>query len=147
MTIQRVGLSNTWCTYLYYLLPTISIFNFHSIFKPKILANHEFLTINNENSGLFLSSWVVSGYRDGHGPVWKAWAKKVMDQFPELPIIARCHAYSIRTKFNYRCTKCHYQVCVLQSLKEGNCQVSRKTSINLCNNVYSVWFYIRSILN
>ncbi len=66
---------------------------------------------------MFFYSWIVSGYRDGHGPVWKAWAKKVMDQFPELPIIARCHAYSIRTKFNYRCTKCNYQVCIVVILK------------------------------
>ena len=56
------------------------------------------------------ASWIVSGYRDGHGPIWKAWAKKVMDQFTELPIIARCHAYNIRTKYNYRCTNCFYQV-------------------------------------
>jgi hypothetical protein len=33
-----------------------------------------------------------------------------MKAFPELPIIARCHSYAIRTKYQYRCTKCGYTV-------------------------------------
>ena len=33
-----------------------------------------------------------------------------MDAFPELPIIARCHSYAIRCKYEYRCLKCGYTI-------------------------------------
>jgi len=56
------------------------------------------------------ASWVISGYRDGHGPLWKTWANKAMVRFPELPVIGRCHSYKIRTKFTYKCEKCGYCV-------------------------------------
>ena len=56
------------------------------------------------------ASWVISGYRDGHGPLWKHWAKECMVRFPELPLIARCHSYAIRTKYTYKCEKCGYQI-------------------------------------
>ena len=29
-----------------------------------------------------------------------------MNRFPELPVIARCHSYEIRTKYVYRCQSC-----------------------------------------
>jgi len=56
------------------------------------------------------ASWIISGYRDGHGPLWKTWAEKAMARFPELPVIDRCHSYEIRTKYTYRCEKCGYSV-------------------------------------
>ena len=56
------------------------------------------------------ASWVISGYRDGHGPLFKHWAKECMARFPELPLIARCHSYAIRTKYTYKCEKCGYQI-------------------------------------
>ena len=56
------------------------------------------------------TAWIVSSYRDGHGPIWKCWAKKAMNAFSELPIIARCHNYAIRTKYQYRCTNCGYTI-------------------------------------
>jgi len=52
------------------------------------------------------ASWIISGYRDGHGPIWKNWATRAMNRFPELPVIARCHSYEIRTKYVYRCQSC-----------------------------------------
>ena len=48
------------------------------------------------------ASWIISGYRDGHGPLWRTWAEKAMGRFPELPVIDRCHSYQINTKFTYR---------------------------------------------
>ena len=51
-----------------------------------------------------------SGYRNGHGPIWKCYADKAMKAFPELPIIARCHSYTIRTKYQYRCVNCGYTI-------------------------------------
>ena len=33
-----------------------------------------------------------------------------MNAFPELPIIARCHSYAIRTKYQYQCEKCGYTI-------------------------------------
>merc|ERR1712098_412511 len=52
------------------------------------------------------ASWIISGYRDGHGPLWRTWAEKAMSRFPELPVIDRCHSYQIRTKYTYRCVQC-----------------------------------------
>ena len=52
------------------------------------------------------ASWIISGYRDGHGHIWKNWATRAMNRFPELPVIARCHSYEIRTKYVYRCQSC-----------------------------------------
>ena len=48
------------------------------------------------------ASWIISGYRDGHGPLWRTWAEKAMRRFPELPVIDRCHSYQINTKYTYR---------------------------------------------
>jgi len=56
------------------------------------------------------ASWIISGYRDGHGPLWRTWAEKAMQRFPELPIINRCHSYEIRTKYSYVCQKCGYTI-------------------------------------
>jgi len=56
------------------------------------------------------ASWITSGYRDGHGPLWRTWAEKAMQQFPELPIINRCHSYDIRTKYSYVCQRCGYTI-------------------------------------
>ena len=52
------------------------------------------------------AAWLISGYKDGHGPIWKNWASRAMTRFPELPVIARCHSYEIRTKYVYRCQSC-----------------------------------------
>ena len=56
------------------------------------------------------AAWIKSGVRDGHGDFWKAWAEKAMAALPELPIIARCHSYAIRTKFTYVCDKCGQRI-------------------------------------
>ena len=48
------------------------------------------------------AAWIISGYPDGHGPLFKDWARRAMAAFPELPVIARCHNYVIRTKYTYR---------------------------------------------
>ncbi|PNF36124.1 hypothetical protein B7P43_G10960 [Cryptotermes secundus] len=56
------------------------------------------------------ATWIVDDVKDGHGPHWKAWARKAMRVFPELPPIKRCHDYSIQTKFTYRCTGCGYSI-------------------------------------
>lgn len=56
------------------------------------------------------AAWIKSGVRDGHGSFWKAWAARAMAAFPELPIIARCHSYVIRTKFTYLCQKCGQRI-------------------------------------
>ncbi|KAG7168219.1 uncharacterized protein LOC121867533 [Homarus americanus] len=56
------------------------------------------------------AAWIISGYKDGHGPLWKAWAAKAMHTFPELPRISRCHSYEITCKYTYRCTRCKYSI-------------------------------------
>ncbi|XP_050716060.1 uncharacterized protein LOC126998430 isoform X1 [Eriocheir sinensis] len=56
------------------------------------------------------AAWIISGYKDGHGPLWKAWAAKARAVFPELPAISRCHSYQIQCKYTYRCTRCSYSI-------------------------------------
>jgi len=74
------------------------------------------------------ASWIISGYRDGHGPLWKTWANKAMVRFPELPVIDRCHSYAIRTKFTYKCEKCGY--CI------GRHSKSLDTARKVCGHCY-----------
>ncbi|XP_047499036.1 uncharacterized protein LOC125045663 [Penaeus chinensis] len=56
------------------------------------------------------AAWIISGYKDGHGPLWKAWAAKARMAFPELPAISRCHSYEIACKYTYRCIRCSYSI-------------------------------------
>ncbi|KAK7070972.1 hypothetical protein SK128_014892 [Halocaridina rubra] len=56
------------------------------------------------------AAWIISGYKDGHGPLWKSWAAKAGHVFPELPAITTCHSYQISCKFTYRCTECGYSI-------------------------------------
>ena len=72
------------------------------------------------------ASWVISGYKDGHGPIWKNWATRAMIRFPELPIISRCHSYEIRTKYVYRCQTCSNGMY----LNDRNYQVQHLQKIN-----------------
>ncbi|XP_023240829.1 acidic repeat-containing protein-like isoform X2 [Centruroides sculpturatus] len=52
------------------------------------------------------ASWIMYGYRDGHGSIWNYLAKKANRLLPELPEITRCHYYDIMTKYVYKCTGC-----------------------------------------
>eukprot|EP00105_Crassostrea_gigas_P013351 XP_011429648.1 PREDICTED: acidic repeat-containing protein [Crassostrea gigas] len=54
--------------------------------------------------------WLLHGKNDGHGPYWRIWAKKANLTHPEIPVIARCHSYSISTKYTYQCSKCGYSI-------------------------------------
>ncbi|XP_060074998.1 uncharacterized protein LOC132554701 [Ylistrum balloti] len=54
--------------------------------------------------------WLVNGMTDGHGPYWRYWAKKSNQTHPEIPVIGRCHSYSINTKFTYQCSQCGYRI-------------------------------------
>ncbi|KAK6172504.1 hypothetical protein SNE40_016140 [Patella caerulea] len=54
--------------------------------------------------------WMLNKQTDGHGPYWKYWARKANVSHPYLPIISRCHDYSITTKYTYVCTQCGYQI-------------------------------------
>ena len=55
--------------------------------------------------------WLLNSVQGGHGHLWQSWSKMAMLQFPELPIISRCHDYAIETKFAYVCLDCkhHYK--------------------------------------
>lgn len=56
------------------------------------------------------ATWVIDGVLDGHGDVWKKWAKKAVARFPELPPVNRCHNYDILSKYTYKCTGCGYAI-------------------------------------
>nr|SVE75050.1 EOG090X0464 [Daphnia dolichocephala] len=54
------------------------------------------------------ATWMIDNCRGGHGPVWRAWANRALETFPELPPITRCHNYEISYKFYYNCVNCKY---------------------------------------
>lgn len=68
--------------------------------------------------------WLVNGKTDGHGPYWRYWAKKSNQTHPEIPVIGRCHSYSINTKFTYQCSQCGYRI--------GRHSKSLNTDIKVC---------------
>ncbi|XP_068181449.1 germ cell nuclear acidic protein [Antennarius striatus] len=52
------------------------------------------------------ATWLINGIRDGHGSIWKLYARKATVAHPELPMVTRCHTYDIKYKFQYQCTRC-----------------------------------------
>ncbi|KAG5263537.1 hypothetical protein AALO_G00265900 [Alosa alosa] len=50
--------------------------------------------------------WLIHNVRDGHGPIWKMFARKATLAHPELPMVSRCHSYDIKYKFQYQCNRC-----------------------------------------
>jgi len=51
------------------------------------------------------AAWVFNG-EGGHGRVWKMWAQRANDKFPDLPQIKVCHSYNIEFKYTYKCLSC-----------------------------------------
>ncbi|XP_051930590.1 germ cell nuclear acidic protein isoform X3 [Hippocampus zosterae] len=52
------------------------------------------------------ATWLINGVRDGHGSLWKMYARRSTLVHPELPMVTRCHSYEIKFKFQYQCAKC-----------------------------------------
>ncbi|KAH8246726.1 hypothetical protein KR032_002958 [Drosophila birchii] len=52
------------------------------------------------------AAWIFNG-EGGHGLVWKMWAQRANDKFPDLPPIKVCHNYSIEFKYTYKCMSCN----------------------------------------
>uniref|UniRef100_A0A3Q2QI64 Germ cell nuclear acidic peptidase n=1 Tax=Fundulus heteroclitus TaxID=8078 RepID=A0A3Q2QI64_FUNHE len=52
------------------------------------------------------ATWLINGVRDGHGNLWKLYARKATTVHPELPMVTRCHSYDITYKFKYQCSRC-----------------------------------------
>ncbi|VDM31020.1 unnamed protein product [Hydatigera taeniaeformis] len=50
--------------------------------------------------------WLVHGLNDGHGPLWRSFARRAKAVFPHLPPITVRHTYAIDTRFTYRCSGC-----------------------------------------
>ena len=58
------------------------------------------------------ASWVISGTRKPpHGTVFKTWASRVQDFYPELKV-TRCHSYEIEYKYRWICTNpdCSWEI-------------------------------------
>uniref|UniRef100_A0A3B5LR12 Germ cell nuclear acidic peptidase n=1 Tax=Xiphophorus couchianus TaxID=32473 RepID=A0A3B5LR12_9TELE len=52
------------------------------------------------------ATWLINGVRDGHGNLWRLYARKSTLIHPELPMVTRCHSYDITYKFQYQCKRC-----------------------------------------
>ncbi|KAL8621066.1 hypothetical protein ACOMHN_040591 [Nucella lapillus] len=72
--------------------------------------------------------WILNKAKEGHGPHWKYWARKANRAHPEIPVIRRCHDYSINTKYIYKCEKCGYQI--------GRHSKSLDTELKVCGHCH-----------
>lgn len=52
------------------------------------------------------ATWIIYGFQDGHGKLWKFWAQEAVRVFPNIPIPTVCHSYEINTKYSYKCDLC-----------------------------------------
>ncbi|VDK85925.1 unnamed protein product [Litomosoides sigmodontis] len=51
--------------------------------------------------------WVIDRiHKGGHGSAWKYWVYKCRKVFPSLPLIERCHNYTVDAKYLYICDNC-----------------------------------------
>ncbi|XP_063228256.1 uncharacterized protein LOC134534116 [Bacillus rossius redtenbacheri] len=78
------------------------------VLSTKVIATPDRLRDTLIHEMCHAAAWILDMAKDGHGPRWKAWAKRASAAFPELPPIRRCHDYNIHTKFTYRCVGCGY---------------------------------------
>ncbi|XP_005401765.1 PREDICTED: acidic repeat-containing protein [Chinchilla lanigera] len=56
------------------------------------------------------ASWLIDGIRDSHGDKWKYYANKTNKIHPELPLVTRCHNYTINYKIYYECKHCKARI-------------------------------------
>ncbi|XP_012498337.1 PREDICTED: acidic repeat-containing protein [Propithecus coquereli] len=56
------------------------------------------------------ASWLIDGIRDSHGDAWKYYAMKSNMVHPELPLVTRCHNYTINYRIQYECTQCKSRI-------------------------------------
>lgn len=54
--------------------------------------------------------WILHGFRDSHGDVWKYYARLCNLVHPELPPVTRCHNYKINYKIYYECERCKSRI-------------------------------------
>ncbi|RKP36562.1 SprT-like family-domain-containing protein, partial [Dimargaris cristalligena] len=47
--------------------------------------------------------WIIDGKEEGHGPMFKKWAQRAMQAYPNIPITTR-HSYDIDYKYKYTCS-------------------------------------------
>ncbi|CAG9532321.1 unnamed protein product [Cercopithifilaria johnstoni] len=51
--------------------------------------------------------WVIDRiHKGGHGSAWKYWVYQCKKVFPSLPLIERCHNYTVDAKYYYICDQC-----------------------------------------
>ncbi|XP_066494033.1 germ cell nuclear acidic protein [Tiliqua scincoides] len=56
------------------------------------------------------AAWLLHGVQDGHGRIWSLYAKRSALIHPELPVVSRCHNYTIKYKFVYECSRCQNEI-------------------------------------
>ncbi|VDP66407.1 unnamed protein product [Echinostoma caproni] len=74
--------------------------------SPKVCTSAERVRDTLLHEVCHAAVWILEGINDGHGPRWRYWSQKAQRIWPRLPVVSVCHAYSIETRFTYRCTGC-----------------------------------------
>ena len=78
--------------------------------STKIITDEDRLKATLIHEMCHAATWIINGVKEGHGPIWKGWAYKASQVYPDYPPITRCHSFSIETKFKYKCTNCYYTI-------------------------------------
>ena len=78
--------------------------------STKIITDEDRLKATLIHEMCHAATWIINGVKEGHGHIWKGWAYKASQVYPDYPPITRCHSFSIETKFKYRCINCYYTV-------------------------------------
>ncbi|KER33501.1 hypothetical protein T265_00617 [Opisthorchis viverrini] len=74
--------------------------------SPKVCTSAERVRDTLLHEVCHAAVWILDGVNDGHGSRWRRWANRAMQVWPDIPVVSVCHAYTIETKFTYRCTGC-----------------------------------------
>ena len=78
--------------------------------STKIITDEERLKSTLIHEMCHAATWIINGVKEGHGSIWKGWAYKASQVYPDYPPITRCHSFSIETKFKYKCISCYYTI-------------------------------------
>lgn len=73
---------------------------------PKVCTSADRLRDTLLHEACHAAVWLLHGVNDGHGPLWRGFARKANSLFPNIPRVTVRHAYAIDTRFTYECTGC-----------------------------------------
>ncbi|BHF66027.1 hypothetical protein SprV_0200904100 [Sparganum proliferum] len=103
---------------------------------PKVCTSADRLRDTLLHEACHAAVWLLHGVNDGHGPLWRGFARKANSLLPNIPRVTVRHAYVIDTRFTYVCTGCgatvnrHSKSLDTEKKVCGNCHCRFQLLIN-----------------